>query len=407
MRLNELHVAVVTETYPPEINGVARSLQRAVRFLASRGHRVELTRPRQPSDRAIAHAGPSARRDSFAALDACIDVHLTRGIPIPMYRDLRLGLARSDELVRRWRARRPDVVHVATEGPLGVAARNAAHRLGIACTSDYRTNFHLYSRHYRVGMLVPMILRYLRWFHNGTDLTLVPTTALREQLRTQRFRNLQVVGRGVDADEFAPGHRSEAVRRNWGVARGELVVLHVGRLASEKNIELLVRASEAMARSGCAHRLVMVGDGPLRGALQRRLPHVRFAGWQRGRDLAAAYASADLFLFPSMTETFGNVVTEALASGLPIVAYAHAAAGEHVVSELNGLTVALGDEAAFIDAAIRLARNAPLRRLLGQAARESIAQLSWEVVLGQFETALRAASAARSLGHVAHLARAA
>lgn len=405
--MNELHVAVVTETYPPEINGVARSLQRAVRFLVGRGYRVELIRPRQPADRAVQRPRSAARGDPYGALDACVDVHLTRGLPIPMYRDLRLGLARSEQLVRRWRARRPDVVHVATEGPLGVAARNAARRLGIACTSDFRTNFHLYSRHYRVGMLVPTVLRYLRWFHNGTDLTLVPTSALRQQLRTQHFRNLRIVGRGVDSGEFAPRHRSEAVRRNWGVARGELAVLHVGRLAAEKNIDLLARASEAMARSGLAHRLVMVGDGPLRGALQRRLPHARFAGWQRGLDLAAAYASADLFLFPSMTETFGNVVTEALASGLPTVAYGHAAAGEHIVSELNGLTVPLGDEIAFIDAAIRLARDARLRRLLGQAARESMAQLSWEAVLGQFETALREAIAARSLRHVAHLARAA
>lgn len=405
--MNKLHVVVVTETYPPEINGVARTLQRTVRFLANRGHHVELIRPRQPSDRETADKDAAGRMDVDAAIDARVGIQLTHGIPIPMYRDLRMGLARSAQLANRWRSRRPDIVHVATEGPLGVAARNAARRIGIACSSDFRTNFHLYSQHYHMGMLVPAVLRYLRWFHNGTDLTLVPTSALRDQLRNQRFRNLRVVGRGVDGREFSPDYRSEPVRRGWGASRDQLVVLHVGRLASEKNIEVVVRASDALSRRGLAHRLVLVGDGPLRGALQRRLPHATFTGWQRGAALAATYASADLFLFPSMTETFGNVVLEALASGLPMVAYDHAAAGEHIVSERNGLSVPFGDETAFIDAAIRLVGDARLRRTMGQSARHAATQLSWEVVLGQFEAALIEASASRGVRHVANLARAA
>ena len=339
--------------------------------------------------------------------DARVAVHLTRGIPIPMYPDLRLGLAHSGQLVRRWWAARPDVVHVATEGPLGVAARIAARRLGIACSSDFRTNFHLYGRHYRFNALMPTLLRYLRWFHNGTDLTFVATGALRDQLLAQRFRNLRVVGRGVDDHEFSPDHRSASLRSAWGAGDDDLVVLHVGRLAAEKNLQLLVRASEELSRRGVTHRLVMVGDGPLRVALKKRLPHARFVGWQRGQALATAYASADLFLFPSLTETFGNVVTEALASGLPVVAYDQAAAGEHIVSERNGLTVAAGDEAAFIAAATRLAGDTRLRRALGQAARETAAQLSWDVVLARFEMELVQLSAARSAGHDANLARAA
>lgn len=406
--MKKLHVAVVTETYPPEINGVARSLQRAVRFLAQRGHRIELVRPRQPADRAASLSQVWVRgSDAHAGADIGIEQWLTRGMPLPMYPDLRLGLAGSGRLAARWRAQRPDLVHVATEGPLGLAARQAARRLNIACTSDFRTNFHLYSRHYRFGMLVPLVLRYLRWFHNGTDATLVPTAALGDQLRTHGFAGLQVVGRGVDTQEFAPQHRSEALRRVWGAAPDELVVLHVGRLAPEKNIGLAVRACDAIRNAGRRARLVLVGDGPLRATLSRRAPAAVFAGWRRGADLSAAYASADLFLFPSMTETFGNVVLEALASGLPTLAYRHAAAGEHIVSELNGLTVTMGDEDAFVRAALRLAHDGRLRRDLGLAARQAALQSSWEQVLGQFEQVLLDAAAGRGLRHVAHLARAA
>jgi len=390
--VKNFHVCVVTETYPPEINGAARSLKRAVDHLSGHGHRVSLVRPRQPVDSDLSPESSS--------------LLLTAGMPIPMYPDLRFGLIRSRRLIQWWKRNRPDVVHIATEGPLGLGALHAARTLGIPCTSDFRTNFHLYSRHYRAGLLLPLLLAYLRWFHNRCALTLVPTSALRAELSGAGFRNLCVVGRGVDTASFSPAHRSSVLRRQWGARDGDLVVLYVGRLAREKNVGLVLRTFDAVRKQHPDARLVFVGDGPLRSKVQRQAPHAVLTGWQRDHALAQCYASADLFLFPSMTETFGNVVVEALASGLPTVAFRHGGAGEHMRDAFNGFAVPFGDEAAFIRAACALASDASLRSSIATQARATAEALSWERVLEGFERALEAAVLANEVGH-AHLARAA
>lgn len=371
------HIAVVTETYPPEVNGVAMTVAKLVEGLRIRGHRVQLVRPRQAQD---CRAGGEHS-----------DEMLVKGMALPLYRDLRLGLPSKRQLMRAWRVHRPDLVHIATEGPLGYSAVRAAKALGLATSSDFRTNFDAYTKHYKVGALEGLVRSYLRSFHNATDVTMVPTHALAHQLNAQGFQRVRVVSRGVDTERFSPDRRCEVLRGKWGLSPSQLAVTCVGRLAVEKNLDLLWKAYEAIRARHADARLIIVGDGPMRQTLQRRWPDAVFCGAQYGEALAAHYASADLFLFPSKTETFGNVVTEALASGLPSVAFRHAAAAQLYPQYACGMLAELQDDVGFIEAAVSLADDADQRAQLQVRARDAALALDWPSVVGRAEDVMRTA----------------
>lgn len=369
-----LRVAVVTETYPPEINGVARTVARMVEGLHRRDHELQVIRPRQP--RGEGTSSPS------------IEEILVRGLPIPRYPQLRMGLPAKRALVKLWAVRRPDVVHIATEGPLGWSALSAASYLRLPVSSDFRTNFHAYTRHYGMGWLQRPMAAYLRKFHNKADCTMVPTEALRQQLQAEGFLRLEVVARGVDTDLFQPQRRCQDLRASWGAGPGDLVMACVGRLAPEKNLGLLVEAYRAAAQQRPDARLLLVGDGPMRAELQAACPQAVFAGQRNGEDLARHYASADVFVFPSLTETFGNVTVEALASGLPVLAYDDAAAGQLVRTGVNGWLVPPGDASAFVATAVRLAGEDAQRMALGPQARQTALAQGWAPVIDRFEAIL-------------------
>ena len=316
-----MRIAFVTETFPPEVNGVALTVERSVRHMRRDGHDVMLVRPRQNRE------WP----------ERSVKQWLTRGVRIPMYPELRMGLASSAALRCAFDHFDADLVHVATQGPLGRAAVTAALRQDIPVTSDFRTNFHIYCQHYGLGFARQAVMHYLRSFHNRTVVTFVPCLALRNELKAQGFLRVEVLGRGVDSRLFSPQRRSVALRRRWGAAADDPVLLYVGRLAHEKNVPLALAAFGAVRSQWPGARMVVVGDGPLRRSLQRSHPDVHFAGMLRGEALATHYASADVFVFPSLSETFGNVTLEAMASGLCVVAFAAAAAGELVRDGRNGL----------------------------------------------------------------------
>lgn len=375
--LRRMRVAMVTETYPPEINGVAMTMGRIVSGLQARGHAVQLIRPRQ-------HAA-----DQPADLPLFQEV-LQRGVPIPRYDALKLGLPAKQALMRLWAMRRPDIVHVVTEGPLGWSALAAASKLKLPVATDFHTNFHSYSAHYGVGWLKTPITAYLRKFHNKALRTLVPTESLRQELQALGFRNLQVVARGVDTALFNPLRRSAGLRGQWGAAADDPVALYVGRLAPEKNLPLVLRAYALMRELQPRLRMVMVGDGPERARIERENPDVLFAGMRTGEDLAAHYASADIFLFPSLTETYGNVTVEAMASGLAVLAYDYAAAQQHIRSGENGLLVPPGAADDYAQAAATLVTDLPRARRLGQQARATTEKLDWSCIVAEFEQALLA-----------------
>ncbi len=371
-----LRVAFVTETYPPEVNGVAMTLAHLVQGLHKRNHDVQLIRPRQPGSDAC---GTSERFHEV----------LMRGLPVPRYPSLRMGVPSKRALVRLWSFQRPDIVHIATEGPLGWSALKACEHLKLPVTSDFRTNFHAYSQHYGVGWLRKPIMAYLRKFHNATQRTFVPTPKLLEDLSECGFKGLRVVSRGVDTALFHPSKRDPDLRRQWGVEGEGLAVVCVGRLAPEKNLDLLMRAFDALVTQMPAARLILVGDGPMRLQLQSRRRDLHFAGQRSGEDLARHVASADVFLFPSKTETFGNVVTEALSSAVPVIAFDHAAAAQLIRTDVNGVRVPLEDDQAFVDATVQAAMDRERLARWGQEARKSVLSLDWNSIVAQFEGELR------------------
>ena len=369
-----MRIGIVSETYPPEINGVALTVHSLAAGLASRGHSVDLIRPRQAQPH---HDEPG------------IDVLHVRGCALPRYPGLRFGLPAARALRRHWSQQRPDAIYVATEGPLGWSAVRAARRLGIPRVSGFHTRFDRYADHYGIGLLTPLVRGYLRQFHLRGSATLVPTDALAQELHAMGISNARLLRRAVDTQLYHPRHRDDELRAAWGVDAATPVVLYVGRLAPEKNLELAVQAFRAIQQRVPQARYVWVGDGPARATLEAAHPDFIFAGVQRGVALARHYASADLFLFPSLSETFGNVIIEAMAAGLPVVAYAEGAAREHLMDGVHGYCVESGNAAAFIDAATRLASNPGLIRHMGRAAHVRMAGLSPEAVIRDFETLLR------------------
>ncbi len=371
-RQPRLHLAVVTETWPPEVNGVALTLSRLVQTLCDRGHRVQLVRPRQM------HGDQRAQ-------DQGLEEKLMRGMPIPKYPQLKLGLPARRALVRTWSYRRPDLVHIATEGPLGWSALQAARQLRLPVSSDFRTNFHSYSSHYGLGWLKKPIAAYLRRFHNQAGLTMAPTRAMAADLINLGFERVRVVGRGIDTRLFHPGRRDECLRQRWGADQDETVLLAVGRLAAEKNLDLVVSAYEAMRSRDSRTRLVLAGDGPMRAALERRCPQAIFLGQCNHDELAVCYASADLLLFPSLTETFGNVTLEAMASGLPVLAFDVAAAAEWIDHGCSGWLVRAGDGDAYLAQAVALAEDPKALRMAGEQARLQVAGNDWRQVAAQVE----------------------
>jgi len=369
-----IRIAVVTETHPPEINGVARTVGPMVDWLLERGHAVELVRPRQ-------------RREPVRAPHPALRETLTLGAGISKWQ-VQVGFALPGTLAARWRSMRPDLVHVVTEGPLGWAAVSAASALGIPLSSDFHTNFHSYSEHYGFPWLRGAVASYLRRLHNRTACTLVPTEQLKSELEHLGVERLRIAGRGVDAVLFDPARRSAELRRRWGCLDDERVVISVGRLAPEKGLDFFATAARSMQRIEPSIRVVVVGDGPKRASLERGNPGFHFTGVRVGEDLAAHYASADLFLFPSTTETFGNVVLEAMASGLAVLAYDDAAARQHVVHMASGLLAPRGDTRQFIHLAELLAHDPALRHSLGREARRVSKELPWARKFPELEAAL-------------------
>ena len=370
-----LNISVVTETFPPDINGVAHTLSKMVNGLQLNGHNIWLVRPR------IEKKELAQNRQGFNEL-------LVKGMPIPFYKQLRMGLPAKKELHRLWSHKRPDVVHIATEGPLGWSALQVAKKLKIPISTDFRTNFHAYSSHYGIGWLSGAILSYMRKFHNAADATMVPTEQLAQTLSSAGFERLHVVPRGIDTQLFSPSKRDPALRASWKADSDTIVMLYVGRLAVEKNLELVLQTYAMAKQQSVKAKLVLVGDGPMRHELEQSFADVIFAGFRTGEDLAAHYASADMFVFASQTETFGNVTLEAMASGLAVVAFNHAAAGELIQNGVNGMLAAHASDIHFEMAAQTLLNRPELMAYVRQQACISAQSMGWDTIVKKTETVI-------------------
>ncbi|WP_144899221.1 glycosyltransferase family 4 protein [Luteimonas cucumeris] len=375
-----MRYAIVTETYPPEVNGVALTVQGLEHGLRARGHEVGLVRPRQSTD-------------------TVAQTHelLVRGAPLPRYPGLRFGLPATRRLVAAWRQAMPDAIYVATEGPLGWSALRAARQLGIPAATGFHTRFDEYMRDYGAAFLQQMALRWMRRFHNRGAATLVPTRELAQFLQAQGFDNVVRLPRAVDTLLFDPARRDRSLRAAWDAGDDDLVVIHVGRIAPEKNLDLAVRAFRELQKTQPRARFVWVGDGPSREKLAAQNPDFVFCGLQRGAAVARHFASGDLFVFPSHSETFGNVTLEAMASGLPTVAFDYGAAREYLRDDVHGAAIADGDDAGFVQACMRLANAPATRRSMGIAARQAVAALRPEQVAADFDDLLMQLADARRI----------
>ena len=362
-------IAVVTETYVPDVNGVASTLHHLVQGLIQKGICVQLIKP-----------GPEDSQVSVMGLE----VTTVKGFSIPFYPVLQFGLPAIGVLKRLWQERPPLVIYIATEGPLGWGAMKVAKKLDIPSVSGFHTNFHSYSEYYRIGWLKKVTLRYLRYLHNNTCATLVPTQCQQTQLQELAFNNVDVLSHGVDIDRFSPSKRNLTLRTSWGVGPNDLVCLYVGRLAKEKNIQLAIDSYRHVKKYRPKTRFVIVGGGPLQVKLESQYPDIIFTGTLQGEALAQHFSSSDIFLFPSRTETFGLVTLEAMASGLAVVAFDYAAAHQYIRQAHSGIRVSMDHDSHFMMALNLLIHSPDVIQKMKTQAVAMAQQVQWDVIVEQF-----------------------
>jgi phosphatidylinositol alpha 1,6-mannosyltransferase len=368
-----MRVAIITESFPPDVNGVAHSVLRVAELLAESGHHPLVIAPQPPRGR---------RGDSFA-----FPVVRVPAVPLPGYPSFRLG--RPSHRVRdALIAHRTEVVHLASPVCMGAHGAHVAGRLGLPAVAVYQTDLPAYARAYRLGRAGEAFAwHWLRGIHNSTARTLAPSTATATGLHAQGIDNVWLWGRGVDTTRFDPARRSQEVRSALGNSAlgnsalgnsalgNELLVGYVGRLATEKRVE---RLAGITALDGV--RLVIVGAGPAEAMLRQHMPGATFLGERSGDELAAIYASLDVFVHSGPYETFGQTLQEAAASGLPVVAPAAGGPLDLVEDGVTGYLVPPANPDAFTSAVARLAADPAMRAEFGAAGRRKVLGRTWPVL---------------------------
>ena len=375
-----LRIALFSEVYWPMVSGVGVTLLRLTEALQARGHHVRVFSATYPlpaeGDRPEVHRSPS--------------------VPFFLYPDVQWAFPRLRDVVEDLSRFRPDVVHVATEFSLGIAGVKAARQLGVPIVASAHTDYDQYAVRYGVTWALRAGWHYLRWFYGQAHRVLCPSRIYEEHLHSRGVTHTGVWSRGVDPGEFHPRFRSEAYRARFGVGANDLLVTYIGRIAREKNLELLLRAWETLVGSRGGAQLVFVGRGPLEDEIRRReLPGVHVTGLMTGRELAEAYASADIFTFPSPTETFGNSLLEAMGSGLPSLVAAAGGVLEFAEHGRNAWLVAPNSTEAITDGLGRLLADAALRRRLAEGALQTAGERRWDVVYDRLVADYRAAASSR------------
>jgi phosphatidylinositol alpha 1,6-mannosyltransferase len=378
--MSQLRIAIVSDTYAPQVNGVARTLARTTDAMRARGHEVRVFTTTDPD----------------AVEDASIERLASRALWL--YPQLRFATPSARRMTAALAAWKPDLVHIATPFGIGLAGRRAARRLGLPMVSSYHTSLSKYAEFYGLGAISGIGWRFLRWFHNGTRRTLCPTNAIVAELATHGFENLSVWGRGIDTTQFNPQWRSSALRASWGADDDTVVIALVGRLAAEKGLDVALDAMSELASERRDIVCVVAGDGPYELECRRRAPAgTVFTGRIGGSTLSEVYASADVFLFPSTTDTFGNVAQEAMASGLVVIG-ADVPQTREVLPADCGLFFRPGDAASLAGELRSLLANSSdllRRRTRGVAA---MTERSWAAVFDGLEVDYRAVIAHPATG---------
>ncbi|MCM0676783.1 glycosyltransferase family 1 protein [Micromonospora phytophila] len=357
-----MRIAIVTESFPPDVNGVAHSVVRTAEHLAARGHEPMVVAPAPPGRH---DADPYAYPYPVVRIPS---------VPLPRYQGFRLGVPTTARLAGALLSHAPDVVHLASPFVLGARAATLAVRHGLPTVAVYQTDVASYARAYRVGWGEAAAWRRLREIHNSAHRTLAPSTRAAADLIAHGVQRIWLWRRGVDADRFQPARRCPELRRALA-PNGELLVGYVGRLAPEKRVELLAATSRLPGV-----RVVVAGDGPARRHLARALPRVTFLGVLHGAELARLYASLDVFVHTGPHETFGQTVQEALASGVPVVAPDAGGPVDLVESGVTGELVPPANGDALAHAVAALAADDARRAAYATAARAAVRRRSWTAV---------------------------
>lgn len=381
-----MRVLYCTDTYPPQLNGVSVVTSLSVEGLTRRGWECAVVAPRYPDS-----AG-AAWGEQPVAGGRAVEVVRAPSLPLPRYREVRLALPRPgsvQDLIQRFK---PDLVHCATEFGVGRMGQIAATRAGLPLVSSYHTDFARYAAAYGLGWLRGTVSSYLGRFHRRSRRVFTPSTISRRDLVRLQVANVEVWGRGVDAELFHPGRRSPAMRAALGMG-SRFTFVYVGRLAPEKRVAQIIHAfrlaSESLPR-GVIH-LIMAGTGPCEAELRATAPPgVTFLGFlDRRSRLPDLYANCDAFVFASVTETLGLVVLEAMASGLPVVAAPAGGVRDHLRDGRNGLAYPDGDVGAMARAMVRLAEDWALTQRLACGARRTAEALTWERELDRLDLSYR------------------
>lgn len=356
-----VRIAVVTESYLPQVNGVTNSVVQATAELRKRGHEILIVapggKPAEESETGVVRVG---------------------AVGLPGYREVKVGLARRivDEALRGFR---PDVIHLASPVALGVAALRTAREVNIPAVAVYQTDLARYAAAYHLPLVCSSAWRWLRRIHNRADLTLAPSTPVAAELVGRGFRRVRLWARGVDTDLFHPGRASGRLRASIG-EDDRLLVGYVGRLSADKEVKHLVHLA---ALDGV--RLVVVGDGPARKWLEKRLPDAYFAGFLQGGALASMFATFDLVVHTSRFDTFGQVIQESLASGTPVVAPSSGGPLDLLASGHNGVLWDADRPEMIADVVAWLHEDrVALARLAGNA-RASVSHRTWPRIVDQLE----------------------
>ena len=367
MATHPIRLALFSGNYNAIRDGVAVSLNRLVGFLERKGVEVIVFAPtiHQP---AVAHAG------------ALVPVP---SVPLPGRKEYRIALGLPQSCRRKLAAFRPNLFHISTPDFLGLSALRLAKRSGIPAVASFHTRFDTYLRYYGARGLEKYVTMYLRYFYGQCDQVYVPSESIAAVLREQRIgRDLRLWTRGVDSALFNPGQRDLAWRRSLGIGDDEVVISFVGRLVREKGLKAFANVLDTLRAQGFRHRALIIGEGPERQWMRERLPEAIFTGYLEGQALARGYASADVFFFPSVTETFGIVTLEAMASGVPSVCTKATGSSSLVAHGVSGFLAAPDQEAECVGYLSRLISDAELRRRMGKTCVAHARAYDWDASMG-------------------------
>ncbi len=381
-----MKIAIFTDTFAPDVNGVAKTLKRFTNYLDSKGMEYRVFAPESTS------------KDLFTS-----QVHRFASLPFFLYPECRLALPNMLSVKAELQKFKPDLIHVATPFNIGLCGLHYAKKLDIPVVGSYHTDFDKYLEYYDLQFLTKVLWSYMRWFHRPLRKIFVPSTDTQNHLKKHGFTNTSIWARGVDCSVFHPAASYSKQLKNKYNIKEKFVLSYVGRLAPEKDVALLpeIQASLPASIRDDVHWL-LVGDGPLKQELHKKAPaNMTFAGFQSGQSLAEVYAGSDLFVFPSATETFGNVVLESLASGTPVVG-ANAGGVKTIIKQgLTGHLCSPNDAASFAAAVTSLLMDEEKREQMSFAGRQYALEQSWDAIFGKLLNDYESALAPKTLQELA------